>query len=76
LGTSEIFSPEKRGAERDDFDFLIFFAKKSKNQNHLSPKVFFNPFGEIRFPKFPVFIKKKPKLSSFWLEKQLLEQKV
>jgi hypothetical protein len=29
------------GVEIDAFDFLIFFAKKSKNQKHLSPKVFF-----------------------------------
>jgi hypothetical protein len=44
LATAE--KGQKSGVERDDFDFLIFFAKKkSKNQNHLSPKVFLSPFG-------------------------------
>jgi hypothetical protein len=42
-----VYRRQKEGAERDDFDFLIFFCKKkkSKNQNHLSQKVFQSPFG-------------------------------
>jgi hypothetical protein len=35
------FCLREGGAERDDFDFGIFFAKKSQNQNHLSPKGLF-----------------------------------
>jgi hypothetical protein len=58
LETSEIFfRREKEGAERDDFDFLIFFCKKkSKNQNHLSQPPLFR--GEKRSPKFPVYNKR------------------
>jgi hypothetical protein len=46
------FCLREGGAERDDFDFLIFFAKKSKNQNHLSPPSFGRVFIGFFVPVF------------------------
>jgi hypothetical protein len=38
----DLFSPEKEGAERDDFDFLIFFLQKKikKSKSSLSKGFF------------------------------------
>jgi hypothetical protein len=42
-----LFSPEKEGAERANFDFLIFFCKKKikKSKLALSKGFFLIPFG-------------------------------